>query len=233
MTDLVFSNLDIAAAIAETSAILKAEQSGFPPDCPFDGDICYLPQEQEATVAPFTIVVDVNEGAPYRFTGLPLNKSEGDGCWVVPTTKKALWAMGRMEITTDKGTFTKGLADYSIDGLESQFQVERKSLSDLYSTLGGKRDEFEAEISRLCCCQFAAVVVEASWDEALNHPPANSRLLPKTVESTILSWSIRYPQVHWFLVSDRRHGERTVFNLCHLFWRQWQHRKKELSDDTQ
>lgn len=174
---------------------------------------------------PFRIVVDVNEGIPYRFTGLTTDKSDGELPVVVELITKPLYQMGKLAIEVKGQWFTKGLADYSIDGLEAEIQIERKSLEDLYGTLGGRRDDFEAEIARLDLCKYAAVVVESGWDDILLNPPGHSRLNPKTVSRTIQSWSIRYPRVHWFTCSGRQHAEQFTFRLLEMFWRQQEHAK--------
>lgn len=185
-------------------------------------------KEKTSPVLPFTIVRDVNESAPYHFTGIPSDAS--DNCnglpWVVPIVTKSLWSMGRIPIALDllKEPVLKGYADYSIQGMEHLISIERKSLTDLYSTLGSRRYEFECEIARLSRLEFAAVVIEADWNTILFDPPASSRLNPKTVSRTVLSWSIRYPNVHWFTCVDRRHGELTTFQLLRQFWKQQQKR---------
>jgi len=175
---------------------------------------------------PFTIVVDKNEGLPYRFTGLRTD-GESPRPIIVSTIAKALYQMGQKPIQIKGKWFTKGLADYSIDGFEERIQVERKSLEDLYGTLGSRRDEFEAEISRLNLCDFAAVIVEASWHDILENPPSYSRLIPKTISRTVQSWSMRYPRVHWFTLSGRQHAENFTFRLLEMFWRQAEHAKKD------
>lgn len=175
---------------------------------------------------PFSIVVDKNEGFPYRFSGMVADGANAGRPIVVNTVSKALYLMGRRQIEVKGNLFQKGLADYSIDGLEELIQIERKSLEDLYGTLGGRRDDFEAEIARLNLCDFAAVVVEASWDDILNNPPDHSRLLPKTVRQTIVSWSMRYRHVHWFTCSGRDDAENLTYRLLEMFWRHREHENK-------
>jgi len=78
-------------------------------------------------VSQFTIVVDGREqkGHGYTFDS-----------WPVDTVRKNLSDMG-----------SEG--DYSIEGYEDQFAVERKSLGDLATCVGAKRDEhFEPQVQR-------------------------------------------------------------------------------------
>ena len=175
---------------------------------------------------PFRIVACTNEGAPYHFVGMRTNKSDGDLPIVVEVLRKPLYLMGRKTIELPhKGgkTFLKGLADYSIEGLEEEIQIERKSKEDLFGTLGGRRDDFEAEIARIGECKYAAVVVEAEWSEIFQKPPSYSRLPPKVVRSTVQSWTKRYPLVHWQFLPGRKAAEEFVFAELEMFWRQRQH----------
>jgi hypothetical protein len=175
-------------------------------------------------VLPFTIVRDSNETAKYHFAGI--QSDVGDKCdglpWIVPLIEKPLYSMHRLPISVDrKPEIIKGLADYSIDGMEHQVQIERKSVPDLFSTLGGRRHEFECEIARLNMLAFSAVVIEGNWKSIVLDPPPESQLFVKTVSRTILSWSIRYPRVHWFTCEGRRHAELTTFNLLRQFYKQF------------
>lgn len=195
-------------------------------DLDFDQDckqLALLEAPEQMAICPFKVVADVNEGIPYRFTGIKTDSSKGGRALAVEIVQKPLYAMYRERIHIKGKGFTKGLADYSIDGLEPFVQIERKSLEDLYSTLGGRRNDFEAEIARLDMCQYAAVVIEADWQTILLNPPKHTRLPPKTISRTVQSWSIRYPRVHWFTCSGRDHAEVFTFRLLEMFWRQWQH----------
>lgn len=160
--------------------------------------------EPSPITCPFTIVVDSNESAPWHFTGMPIDGDRHDRVYIVPIERQAM--------------YRKGLADYSIKGCEQLVQIERKSLPDLFGTLAGRRDEFKAEIDRInSTCMFAAVVIEADFVEIAGGCE-RSQLSPKSVLRTIISWSIRYPRVHWFPCPSRRDAERLTFRLLEKFW---------------
>ncbi len=120
---------------------------------------------------PFTVIVDSNEGAPYPFRGMQRRHSSGVLIpYTVNTVKKSLWSTNVRDVRIRKGknvfTHAVGLADYSILGLERHIQIERKSLSDLFGTIGTRRDRFEAEIKRLHeDCKAAYVIIEAGWPD--------------------------------------------------------------------
>jgi ERCC4-type nuclease len=150
-------------------------------------------------VCPFRIVVDSREQLPYGFSGLTGPAGEG---LVVPTLVKGLPS-----------------GDYSIEGLEDRVAVERKSLDDLYGSVTWGRERFEREIERLAELPgFACVVIEATWPEivapAEHRPGWENRTDPRSVEGTIVAWSLRYPRVHWWPCGDRR----GAFSVLRKFW---------------
>lgn len=156
-------------------------------------------------VAPFRIVVDTREQLPYQFANVRGGKGE---TVVVPTITKTLHS-----------------GDYSLEGFEDAFSVERKSLEDLVGSVTHGRDRFEREIQRLNELPgFACVVIEASWHEILHpeesDPTWSNRTRPASVVGTILAWSIRYPRVHWWPVGTRPECERRVFEVCEMFWKE-------------
>jgi hypothetical protein len=151
--------------------------------------------------APFTILVDGREQARYPFTGLRADAAQHNRSLIVPSR----WA----HLKT---------GDYTIEGLENLVAVERKSLADLYSTLGQHRDRFEREHERLACMAAAAVVIEADWETILFRPPERSRLLPKTVFRTALSWQSKYG-VPWLAMGSRELAEIATFRFLELFYK--------------
>lgn len=204
--------IQIPASIGE----LVAESAAAIADDPFA--LALLEPLPKVYNCPFRIVADTNEGIPYRFTGMRTDKSDGDLPIIVEVIRKPL--------------YLRGLADYSIDGLEEEIQIERKSKEDLFGTLGGRRDEFEAEISRLNeRCKVAAVFVESEWTDIFQNPPSHSRLPPKVVSRTVSSWTQKYPMVHWFFCAGRQHAESAVFRHLEMYWRHRQHRERTLVND--
>lgn len=170
--------------------------------------------EQEFEVCPFTVVIDSNEGAPWLFREFKKNKLP----LVIKTVNKALWSIGKMSFVVDGQTHIRGLADYSIDGLEQLIQIERKSVADLFGTLGFRRSEFEAEMMRLSMCDFACVIVEGGWGH-IAEGVRESKLLPSSVKGTILAWNQRYPKVHWYLAGNKAMAEKLAFEVLERFWK--------------
>lgn len=106
--------------------------------------------------------------------------------------------------------------DYSVIGLEHLVAVERKTVTDAYSSLGCERPRFRAEVERLGRLDYGAIVVESSLPDFLR-PPMFSHMNPRAAISTLLSWSVRY-RVHVFFAGDRRHGEALTRVLLEKYW---------------
>lgn len=157
--------------------------------------------KDRSKTAPFTVVIDGREKAPYSFTGLFTDGGAKKRPLIVP------WEWKHLKT-----------GDYAIAGLETECVVERKSLADLYGTLGRRRKQFEAEFERMSAMPYAAVVIEADWNMILHSPPAYSKLAPKTVFRTVLAWQQRYPNVHWNLMGNRRLAEIATFRTLERFW---------------
>jgi hypothetical protein len=154
---------------------------------------------------PATVLIDHREKAPFSFTGFRADARDGGAALTVPT--------GAAILVT---------GDYSLHGFVDRVAVERKSLADLYHTIGQDRQRFVEELKRLNQLDRAAVVVEADWSAILHHPPPNSRLPPKTVFRSILAWQGHYPRVHWWMMPDRRAAEMVTLRFLERFVRDLQ-----------
>lgn len=172
------------------------------------GKVPRVPIADRPLTVPFVILIDSRENAPYSFSGLRADAKDHSRELVVTTRWQGL-----------------PTGDYSIEGFESLICVERKSAADLYSTIGGNRDRFQREHERMAemvaAGGFACVVIEASVSSLLARPPANSRLNPKTVHRTWLSWTRRY-RVPWMFCDGRRLAEVTTFRALEGFWKDQQ-----------
>lgn len=153
-----------------------------------------------AIPCPFEIVVDSREQQPYRFDGLHANADKLNARLAVSVRRAAL-----------------AVGDYSLWG-HPGVVVERKSKSDLFGSVT-RRDNFESRLGRMNALEFSAVVVEAEWREILTDPPPHSKLNPKALFRTILSWQQRFPGVHWLAMPGRAAAEAATFRILETFWR--------------
>lgn len=58
--------------------------------------------------------------------------------------------------------------DYSLEGLEERFAIERKSLQDWVNTVVHGKERFAKELERLQSYDYACVVVEATLEDILS-----------------------------------------------------------------
>lgn len=150
---------------------------------------------------PFGIVIDQREKRPYAFADIHAD---------------AKHSYAVVDVSCRSAHLPSG--DYAIDGMVDRCAVERKSLDDLYSTLGQHRDRFVRELERLAAMEVAWVVVEAELGEILGSPPLRSELNPKTVVRSMQAWMVRYPRVHWVCCPGRDFAEVMTFRLLERFW---------------
>ena len=144
---------------------------------------------------PFEILVDTREQRPYLF----------DSIKPIPATS----------VTTLK------TGDYSLSGFSDEIIIERKSLADAFQTFGKGRQRFIRELERMSKYNFAIVIIEADWLTILRHPPARSRLNPKSVYASIVAWMQRY-NVHFMTAPNRAFAEKTTYRLLDRYYRDYQ-----------
>ena len=161
-------------------------------------------KSQTPLTLPYRIIVDNREKTPYTFDGM-----RGPS----PHYQK-------IEVESFRGHLETG--DYAIVSMTSNakmsIRIERKTLADLYTTLGSHRDRFQREHERLAAYDFAAVIIEADWKTIIKEPPEQSKLSPKSVFGTSASWMIRYG-VPWIACPGRRFAEKYTFKLFQQFWK--------------
>lgn len=147
---------------------------------------------------PYTILVDTREQNPFEFTDI--RDTDGQPIYVYQ----------------DRAGLKSG--DYSLLGMENQVAIERKSHSDLLGSVTAGRKRFQREIERLNEMEHASVVIEADWHELMCSSHKYSAANPIMISRTIVSWSIRYPKVHWWPCHGRRHAELMTFRLLDRYW---------------
>lgn len=152
-------------------------------------------------VSPFVVAIDSREQAPYTFQGI----------FTGPQSKRI-----PLIISTDILHLKTG--DYSIVGHESEISIERKSKEDAYGTFGKGRERFERELERLNKMQYGAVVLEAEWSNMMTIPPQYTKMSPKSIDRSIIAWSQRYSNVHWWWRPNRREAEKLTYRILDRWW---------------
>lgn len=106
--------------------------------------------------------------------------------------------------------------DYSVKGFEKDgITIERKTVNDIYGSLGKGRRRFENECQRMKDYKYKAIVIEASLQELLKQP-LNSQMNPKVVINSLISLSVKYDIKVWFC-SNRRLARVTVLRILEKF----------------
>jgi ERCC4-type nuclease len=156
--------------------------------------------KDEPVLFPFLIVIDDREQLPYSFDGYRANADRH-----------------RAEILVATETRRLETGDYSIDGHTDRITIERKSKSDLFSTLSQGRDRFMAELDRMASIPFAHVMVECQWSEVFDDPPIISQLTPKSIIRTVIAMGQKYPHIHWHFVPDREFAQAMTFRILERY----------------
>ena len=107
--------------------------------------------------------------------------------------------------------------DYSIKGLEDKITIERKTLTDLFGSTGNGRKRLEAEFQRMSKFDYAALMVESNLSNIFINPPARSKMNPKPVFRTLISWSIKYNVCVWPMW-NRGAAERVTYLILKRYY---------------
>jgi len=89
-----------------------------------------------------------------------------------------------------RGTLHTG--DYSIEGYEDEFTVERKSLNDLVNTIIHERDRFERELERMRSFRFRRLLVTVPYCRVATGSYDFSRANPRSVVASVNAFEMRY-----------------------------------------
>lgn len=91
--------------------------------------------------------------------------------------------------------------DYTVEGFEDRFAVERKSLNDLATSVGSDRNRFESEIRRAQEMDNFAVVIEGTPDDVRHHR-YYSKIHPNAVLGTVKKWPWKYGTLKFVWAGD-------------------------------
>ena len=87
------------------------------------------------------------------------------------------------------GTLASG--DYSIQGFEDDFTIERKSLDDLAKSLTHDRPRFERELVRMRGYSFRRLLIVGTVDQIEAHD-YRSQAEPKAILASVTAFEVRY-----------------------------------------
>lgn len=108
--------------------------------------------------------------------------------------------------------------DYSLQGAEDQFAVERKSIEDVVSSLSTGRDRFEHELLRLRSMRWKRLLIVGSHLEVEQHR-YRSQMTPAAVLGSLAAFEARFDiPVVW--QPDSEAAARLVARWAHYFFRE-------------
>ena len=111
--------------------------------------------------------------------------------------------------------------DYSIQGFEDRFMVERKQLSDFYSYIGKERARTVVKMENFreiaAAGGFVGLVVEANEADILTGY-IMSRVSPETARQALISFEVRYG-LHLYYSRSRRDIARWVLDRAIKFYK--------------
>lgn len=123
------------------------------------------------------ILVDSRERKPYRF----------------------------LEFGATTETVKLETGDYTLDGFEDVFVIERKSLPDLMQTMTRGRNRFQRELDRAEAMSTFEVVIEASRD-TIEAGDYRSNMHPNAALGSIRAWS-EPDNIQFVYANDRPNAE--------------------------
>jgi len=141
-----------------------------------------------------TIVIDTREQRPYAFEGTD-----------------------RHPVATVRRTLPAG--DYSIEGHETRFAVERKSMSDYLRTVVHESRRFRAELQKLLTYDRAFIVVEFPWDAVLHGDYDRSDAIPPEAVVGITTGIMLGYGIPVLWAGDRPSARLLVERLCTTYAR--------------
>jgi len=123
----------------------------------------------------------------------------------------------------NKGIKIKGLStgDYSIDGYEDKICIERKSIGDLFGTLGQGNKRFKKELERGRELDYFAIIIEGSFRDVRDknfdgsyHTKMKGYVIIKILFTLIVKYKI-----HVFFCNDRNESRAVIKQLFEAYLR--------------
>ena len=129
---------------------------------------------------------------------------------LIDTREKKPFLFESYDVTTMRQKLDTG--DYSIEGYNDGFAIERKAKDDFLRSISHERERFKEELERAISFDIPmAIVVEAPWVEFRNGN--YRRKVPvSSVEGTVKSWKNRY-NIEWYFEENRSAAQRKTLEL--------------------
>ncbi len=104
------------------------------------------------------------------------------------------------------------VGDYSLEGFEDRISIERKSLIDLFGTLGGGHKRFKKELEKSRSYDYFAIVIEGSYTKCLEKDFVGSyysKMRGYVITSILFTLHIKYG-INIFFANNRIEAKKII-----------------------
>lgn len=110
--------------------------------------------------------------------------------------------------------------DYQVmsPGLDRSIVFERKSLNDLVGTLTTGRERFIRELEKLADCEYAAIIIEASYGAVLG-PYKYSKMPSHKIIGQLQMYQVRF-DIDVIFAGSRQHSTEIIMRKIGQFYGQ-------------
>ena len=129
-----------------------------------------------------------------------------------------LWTTGVLRTKLDVG-------DYSIEvdgkNLSNEISIERKSLTDLFGTLGHGHKRFKAELERALKLKYFAIVIDGGYTCCINKDFEKSYLLKMrgyVITSILFTIHVKY-KIPIFFTQGRTESKRVIKEIFNAYYK--------------
>lgn len=132
-------------------------------------------------------------------------------------------------------TNTLSVGDYSLLGHETKIAIERKSLTDLFGTLGKGHKRFRRELERAKKYNYFAIVIEGDYDRILEKSfdgAKFSKIRGDVIAQILFTLNIKYG-INIFFCQDRYQATRIVKEIFKSYLKNWEGIKMENENQKQ
>lgn len=139
--------------------------------------------------------------------------------------QRPLWEEGVVVKKLDVG-------DYSLLNFEDKIAIERKSLIDLYGTLGRGHKRFKKELERSEALDYFAIVIEGTYTQCVtkSFPGSfHSKIRGYVITSILFTLHVKYG-VNVFFAKDRKESREIIKELFKAYLKI--HTKEDISLNT-
>lgn len=131
--------------------------------------------------------------------------------------KRPLWTKSTIDCQIEKTYLKTG--DYSLVGHEDSFSIERKSISDLFGTLGMGHRRFKKEIERGLKLKYFAIVIDGGYGKILSNSFPGSKFTTMkghVITSILFTIHIKY-KIPIFFAKDRDQSRQIILELMEAY----------------